>query len=156
MTPLDRRDIADIRVIDSPDAASTETIGAEVAAAMRPGQVVGLVGELGAGKTVFVRGAVRGAGGNPDDVRSPTFTLLNVYGCDPTTVHHFDLYRLQQGSDLEGIGFQDFSRQDGITFVEWADRFPESAAEVDIWVTLEFVEGQDGRKITVRSDTWDS
>lgn len=142
-------------MFDSPDPETTESIGARLAGEARPGQVIGLVGELGAGKTVFVRGAVRGLGGDPLDVRSPTFTLLNLYSCE-TTVYHFDLYRLDSGAELEGIGFYEFTREDGLTLVEWADRFDESAEEVDIWVTLDFVEGQEGRRITVRSRKWDS
>ncbi|MBL6974526.1 MAG: tRNA (adenosine(37)-N6)-threonylcarbamoyltransferase complex ATPase subunit type 1 TsaE [Deltaproteobacteria bacterium] len=137
-------------MFDSPTPDSTESIGARLAGEAHPGQVIGLVGELGAGKTVFVRGAVGWMGGDPLQVRSPTFTLLNLYSC-AMTVYHFDLYRLDSGADLEGIGFYEFAREDGLTLVEWADRFDEVAEEVDIWVTLDFIPGQEGRRITVRS-----
>jgi len=152
---LDGGATIDTQVIISPDPAATESAGAALAGSLERGGVIGLVGELGAGKTVFVRGAVRELGGDPDEVRSPTFTLMNAYQCS-MTVRHFDLYRLHEGSDLEGIGFQDFARDDGLTLVEWADRFAEVADEVDVWVHIEFIDGGDGRKITIRRSGWDS
>lgn len=123
-------------------------MGAEVAAAARPGDVVGLVGELGAGKTVFVRGAVRALGGDPSQVRSPTFTLMNVY-TGRVPVYHFDLYRLAGEDGLESTGFYEFSRADGVALVEWADRLPSVAREVDRWVRIEFLPGNEGRLIRV-------
>ena len=128
--------------------STTESIGARVASEARPGDVIGLAGELGAGKTVLVRGAVRALGGDPSQVRSPTFTLLNVYPTTPP-LYHFDLYRLRSVSDLDAIGFYEFARGAGVSFVEWADRFPELAPEVDRWVRIDFIPGGEGRRIAV-------
>jgi tRNA threonylcarbamoyl adenosine modification protein YjeE len=126
----------------SDDEAATEAAGAYVAGVAVPGEVVGLAGELGAGKTVLVRGLVRALGGDPRHVRSPTFTLLNLYRAR-TPVFHFDLYRLKGAVDLEGIGFYEFTRSEGVAVIEWADRFPEVAAEVDRWVRIDLLPGPD-------------
>ncbi len=126
----------------------TEDLAARLVETAVSGEVYGLVGPLGAGKTVFVRGAVRGLGGDPAQVRSPTFTLMNLYAAR-IPVSHFDLYRLAAESDLDGIGFDEFARGDGVTFVEWADRFREVADAADVLVRIEFGDGPDERRITV-------
>ena len=130
------------------DEAGTEAVGARIASSTSAGDVIGLCGPLGAGKTVFVRGALRGLRGNPHDVRSPTFTLMNVYTAD-LPIYHFDLYRLAKGAELDGIGFHEFARGDGLTIVEWADRFPDASIEVTIWVHIGFDGSECGRSIAV-------
>ena len=107
-----------------------------------------LEGPLGAGKTVFVRGVLRGLGGDPAQVRSPTFTLMNIYGAR-VPVYHFDLYRLAKGAELEGIGFTEFARGEGVSLVEWADRFPDVAPEVTWHVRIAFEGPEGGRAITL-------
>lgn len=137
------------RTFFSDGEAETEAIGGLLAGEARPGQVIGLCGALGAGKTVLVRGVLRGLGGRPEAVHSPTFTLLNVYpGRLP--VHHFDLYRLGSEDELDGIGFYEFARSGGVSLVEWADRFPGLASEVDRWVTIGFVDASDRRRIVIQ------
>lgn len=126
----------------------TEALAAGLMETAVPGEVYGLIGPLGAGKTAFVRGAVRGLGGDPAQVRSPTFTLMNLYAARIPVVH-FDLYRLTAESDLDGIGFDEFARGDGVTFVEWADRFPEVADTADVLVRVEFGDGPDRRRVVV-------
>jgi tRNA threonylcarbamoyl adenosine modification protein YjeE len=121
--------------IDTTDEAGTEAAAARIVADAWPGEVIGLVGDLGAGKTVFVRGAVRGLGGDPDQVHSPTFTLMYRYDAR-LPVFHWDLYRLGQGADLDGIGFHDLADEGAVSLVEWADRFAEMAGEVDRWVFI--------------------
>jgi tRNA threonylcarbamoyladenosine biosynthesis protein TsaE len=118
-----------------PDEAATVEAGAELAREALPGDVLGLVGSLGAGKTVLVRGFVRGLGGDESQVRSPTFTLMNVYDAS-LPVYHFDLYRLRDSVETDGIGFSEFARGDGITLVEWADRVPEVSSEITRWVRI--------------------
>lgn len=130
------------------DEAGTEAVGAEIIRTAGAGAVIGLSGPLGAGKTVFVRGALRALGGNPMDVRSPTFTLMNLYAAD-LPVYHFDLYRLARGAELDGIGFHEFARGDGITIVEWADRFPDVTPEVTLWVRIGFDGSESGRSIRI-------
>jgi len=130
-------------------AAATQEIGANLALALSPGAVIGLCGPLGAGKTVMVRGAVQALGGDPRTVRSPTFTLLNIYPCSPR-VYHFDLYRLHSSDDLEGIGFFEFTHADGITFIEWADRFPEVEQLLTVRVDIAFAGEEDTREVSLK------
>jgi len=81
-----------------------------------------LHGEMGAGKTQFVRGLVRGLGGNPRSVSSPTFVLLNVYESGRLKVFHLDAYRVCGAEDFAAIGFAELLEQRGIVVVEWAQR----------------------------------
>jgi tRNA threonylcarbamoyl adenosine modification protein YjeE len=108
-------------VIESRSADETRRIGRTLAARLTAGDVVGLVGELGSGKTVLTAGLVEGAGAGAF-VASPTFVLQRRYP-GPTLVRHFDLYRLEEPVDLETIGFFD-DLDASITVVEWADRAP--------------------------------
>ncbi len=103
------------------------------------GRSIGMRGILGAGKTVFVRGLVSATGGDPWDVRSPTFTLMNIYNTDPV-FYHFDLFRLKDVHELDGIGFFDFLEMPGTKAVEWADKFSDVITEVDYVILFE---GQD-------------
>jgi len=96
------------------------------------GEVIGLVGDLGSGKTAFVQ-AVAAALGVRGDVKSPTFILMQMFECDTQSkkrgiaqVCHVDAYRLKDSMELEAIGFEDFAgKSDTVTFVEWADRVPK-------------------------------
>lgn len=135
---------------DTLGESETEGLAARLMQSARPGEVYGLVGPLGAGKTVFVRGAVRGLGGDAGQVRSPTFTLMNRYEAR-IPVHHFDFYRLTGFADLEGIGFDEFTRGEAVAFVEWADRIPEVAETVDWVVTIEFGDRPDRRRIRIQA-----
>jgi tRNA threonylcarbamoyladenosine biosynthesis protein TsaE len=101
---------------------ATEAIAADLAATLRGGECVALHGELGAGKTQFVRGLVRGLGGNPRAVSSPTFVLLNIYDSGRLKVFHLDAYRVSGAEDFESIGFSELLEQRGVVVVEWARR----------------------------------
>jgi len=106
----------------------TEQLAEQLAKNLRAGDVIALNGELGAGKTTFVRFLAR-ACGLPDNVRSPTFNILNIYpGKMP--FYHFDFYRLNNTADLENIGGREFiPSEDGITVIEWAEKIPEVLPE---------------------------
>lgn len=107
--------------IELADEAATTRLGADIAAVARIGDVFTLSGDLGAGKTTFARGFVRALAGDPAmDVPSPTFTLVQSYA-GRLPVHHFDLYRLASGSDLDELGF-DEAVSDGVALVEWPER----------------------------------
>jgi tRNA threonylcarbamoyl adenosine modification protein YjeE len=104
------------------DADATARAGAQLAAAMRGGDAVALVGELGAGKTTFVAGlaAALGAGG----AHSPTFALVHEYRGGRLVVWHVDLYRVERASELPELGLDDIAGNPaGVCLVEWADRF---------------------------------
>jgi len=106
----------------SNSVADTEAIASELARGLRGGEVIALHGDLGAGKTQFVRGLVRGLGGNAHSVSSPTFVLLNVYDSGRLVVFHLDAYRVHGPADFESIGFAELLDQRGVVVVEWAER----------------------------------
>jgi tRNA threonylcarbamoyladenosine biosynthesis protein TsaE len=103
---------------------------------LSPDDVVALVGDLGAGKTHFVKGLLEGLE-SADEVTSPTFTLLHEYRGGRLPVFHFDFYRLDHPREIEEIGFDDYLEEGGITVVEWADRFLQVFPERTRWLRLE-------------------
>ncbi len=109
-------------------ARATFELGVRLGASLEPGDVVALVGELGAGKTQLVRGACRGAGVPDAEVASPSFAIVASYhGRVP--VHHADLYRVGDADELYGTGFFDLVGGEGALLVEWADRIPGALPE---------------------------
>lgn len=125
-------------------------MAADLAAAFRGGEVVLLSGELGSGKTAFVRGMARGLGSDPGEVASPTFVLLTAYP-GTLTLHHADLYRLRgDGEDLE-LGLEELPGPGGVLAVEWAERLSD-VPWTRVWrVQLEHA-GEDQRRISVRAE----
>lgn len=108
-------------VLSSP--RETDVFGHAIGKVLRKGDVLALVGELGAGKTALVRGIVTGLGGPVDSVTSPTFMLVHEYqGRLP--LMHLDLYRLQRASEVESIGLSSCFTDETVTAIEWADLFP--------------------------------
>jgi len=102
----------------------TEQLAKSLAKELHAGTVIALNGEMGAGKTTFVRFLARICG-ITDNVHSPTFNILNIYS-GKIPFYHFDFYRLNNAADLENIGGADFiPSQDGITIIEWAEKLPE-------------------------------
>jgi tRNA threonylcarbamoyladenosine biosynthesis protein TsaE len=108
------------RLVQSASPQQTEAIAEELAGELAPGACIALWGELGAGKTRFVRGLVRGLGGEARLVSSPTFVLLNVYPAR-LTVYHLDAYRVM-AEDIEAIGFAELLEQGGLVVLEWPER----------------------------------
>jgi tRNA threonylcarbamoyladenosine biosynthesis protein TsaE len=127
--------------------AETEAVGARLAAGLGPGARVLLYGELGAGKTAFVRGLAEGLGIDPDEVSSPTFTLVQEYRGGRLPLFHVDLYRLASG-DVDDLGL-DALAVDGVLAIEWAERLPRDDAGA-IRVRLEQA-GEDQRRIAIES-----
>ena len=123
--------------------AAGERLGHTLAA----GDVVLLTGQLGAGKTAFVRGLAHGMGAEPDEVSSPTFTLIQEYAGSRATLHHVDVYRLAS-AEIADLGLDELISGDGIVAIEWSERWigrPDDAIEV----TIED-EGEDRRRIAIR------
>jgi tRNA threonylcarbamoyladenosine biosynthesis protein TsaE len=134
---------ASIEVVTRSEA-ETAAIGARLAQTLRPGSVIHLIGDLGAGKTVFVRGLASGLGLDPDEVSSPTFTLIQEYR-GPVTLFHVDLYRLA-GAEVPDLEL-DALAADGIVAIEWADRLPTRDPHA-IVVRIEDA-GEDERRVRV-------
>ena len=105
----------------SKSPAETETLGEQFGRAARRGQVIALSGDLGAGKTQFVRGLARGLG-ILGRVHSPTFTLVNEYGGGRLKLFHLDLYRLETAEQILSAGIEEYLSPDGVSVVEWAER----------------------------------
>lgn len=116
--------------------AETEAIGRQVAENIGVGSVLALKGELGSGKTLFVKGVVAGLGSSAD-VTSPTFTIVHEYRGGRLPVYHFDLFRIENPQALARLGLDDYFFGDGISVIEWADRFPEFVPEQARWIFFE-------------------
>lgn len=135
------------RSVQTDSPAETEGLGAELAGKLAPGTVVLVRGEVGAGKTTFVRGAAR-ALGVKEPVTSPTFTLANRYRGREVTISHLDLYRLE-GLEHEDPGLlEDYLDGGEVTFIEWPERGARELAQADVWVTLTH-RGGDTREIAL-------
>lgn len=132
----------------SSTVAETESIAATFAATLRPGTCVALHGEMGAGKTQFVRGLVCGLGGDPRTVSSPTYVLLNIYDTGRLTVFHLDAYRVHGPDDFESIGFTELLDQAGVVVVEWPSRVDELLPDDRINIRIEST-GDGRRTITI-------
>jgi tRNA threonylcarbamoyladenosine biosynthesis protein TsaE len=125
----------------------TLAVASELAGRFRGGEVVLLTGELGAGKTAFVRGLARGLGGDPEEVASPTFVLLTAYP-GRLVLHHADLYRLRGDGDERELGLEELPGPRGVLAVEWAERLPTMPWPSALRVTLAHA-GDDQRTIRI-------
>ncbi|MGZ3494311.1 MAG: tRNA (adenosine(37)-N6)-threonylcarbamoyltransferase complex ATPase subunit type 1 TsaE [Thermodesulfobacteriota bacterium] len=111
-------------VIPSKSTSQTIRLGKSIGSRLRAGDVVALSGELGAGKTHFIKGLATGAGvGKSTYVSSPSFTLINEYPGE-VPFYHIDLFRLENQKEAEGLGLEDYFQGRGITAIEWADKIP--------------------------------
>lgn len=124
----------------------TEQLGASFAADIPDGSVVAFYGELGSGKTAFVRGMARGMG-IPALVNSPTFTIVNEYAGE-RNLFHFDMYRLGSADELFDIGWEDYLNRNGVCAVEWSENV-EEAFEGDEYVVTFRKLSEASREITI-------
>ena len=125
---------------------ATQNVARELAATLHAGGVLLLSGDLGAGKTTFVRGLAEGLGADPNDVSSPTFTLVHEYRGGRLMLYHADLYRLEKTA-TDDLGLEELGVQDGVLAIEWPDRLTHSLPGA-LPVTIEVVD-EDARRITV-------
>ena len=131
--------------IVSHSAEQTEAIAAEFAQKLRGGECIALHGQLGAGKTQFVRGLVAGLGGDVRSVSSPTYILLNLYDSGRLNLFHLDAYRVGGAEDFEAIGFSELLEQGGVVVVEWASRIAEALPADCMQVSIEHIGPQQRR-----------
>ncbi|MBF0370105.1 MAG: tRNA (adenosine(37)-N6)-threonylcarbamoyltransferase complex ATPase subunit type 1 TsaE [Magnetococcales bacterium] len=130
----------------------TERWGGALARGLGPGCVIALHGGLGAGKTAFARGVIRGLGINEPYITSPTFTLVNPYEGGRLPVYHFDLYRLEGPDDLTLMGAESYLEGGGVVLMEWPERADGWLPEDRLVVEIDFGAGGDEeRKIHLRA-----
>ena len=129
----------------SNNTKETEDAGAMLAKKLKPGDFVALYGDLGVGKTAFVRGAVSVLCKDAE-VCSPTYAIVNRYWGD-IPVYHFDLYRINDDDDLYSTGYYDMIEEDAIIFCEWCEKCPQAIPDNAIKVTI--TRNGDGRRIEI-------
>ena len=120
----------------SDNPSETEKAGREFASDLPAGSIVALTGPLGAGKTRFVKGVVAAIGA-PEEVTSPTFTLIHEYTGGRMPVYHFDFFRIEDPQSAERLGLDEYFFGDGICVVEWADKFSELIPPGARWISFE-------------------
>ena len=126
----------------------TVALGEKLATELPPKAVVLLIGQLGAGKTTLAKGIVKGLGAaRPDDVSSPTFTLIHEYSAN---VYHIDLYRLDTAAQVATLGLEEIFDRRAVVLIEWGERFPELMPEDRIEIRLR-ADGENSRQIELRS-----
>ena len=136
-----------MQVFNSKCEKDTENIAAEFAKTLKCGDVVALFGDLGAGKTAFVRGVAAAFGVSSDVVSSPTFALVNEYDGE-LPLYHFDVYRLENADVTELDWLDDYLFGDGVCLIEWAEYILEVLPKDYIRVELERM-SENERKITI-------
>ncbi len=133
-------------------AEDTFKFGENIGSKAVPGQVITLTGDLGTGKTVFVQGLARGLGID-DYINSPTFTIVQIYESGRLPLYHFDVYRIEDESEMYETGLDDYMYGEGVCVIEWAEMIsgllPEKRTEILIEKDLE--KGFDYRRITVKN-----
>ncbi len=137
-----------LNVLYSHSAEETIKYGVQIGKDLLPGSILCLMGDLGAGKTTFIKGLAQGAGQIVErEVSSPTFSYLHIYS-GTLPIYHFDLYRLRGHEEFRALGFDEYLNGNGISCIEWAERIeailPSNA------LLLQFAhEGEDRRKIVI-------
>jgi len=130
------------------DEDATLALGAALAKALEPGLVIHLEGDLGAGKTTLVRGVLRGLGWE-GPVKSPTYTLLELYEVSRLLLHHFDFYRFQDPQEWIDAGFRETFNGRNVSLIEWPEKAGELLPPPDVAVVLE--SSGEGRNASLRS-----
>ena len=128
--------------------AETERLGREFAEKSKPGSILALQGDLGSGKTQFVKGVAAGLGA-AGEVTSPTFTLVHEYSGGRVPIYHFDFFRIEDRQSAERLGLDEYFFGDGVSVIEWADKFPELIPKQAQWISFE-TKSENGRVITTK------
>jgi tRNA threonylcarbamoyladenosine biosynthesis protein TsaE len=137
-------------IVTTASETQTAAVGRDLAQSLRAGDAVLLQGELGAGKTAFVRGLAEGLGVPADAVSSPTFTLIQEYRGGRLPLFHVDLYRLDDRREIDDLGLEEIAA-DGVLAIEWAEKLPRRPANATV---VRFVHGEgDARTLTIEAMT---
>lgn len=130
----------------------TEQLAGQLYRIIGSGAVVALYGPLGSGKTTFVRGLARVAGVNPEEVNSPSFTLINEYPGGAIPLYHFDLYRVSGSSEVHAAGGDEYLLREGIVCIEWAEKGPSFLPADRYEVRMKIID-RTSREITITRKT---
>ena len=154
MQYLNRKSVFNSFCVHATKEEDTIKVGEVLGRSLKPSDIVALKGELGAGKTVLVKGIAKGLDVK-EEPNSPTFVIMNAYeGRIP--LYHFDFYRVSGVYELEGIGYDDYFYGNGVTVVEWADRvegvFPESAIWIEIKIPVKKNTNSNVREINIEGE----
>lgn len=142
---------------NAPSLKHTRVIADDLTAVLRPGDVVRLEGEMGAGKTTFVRLLAQRFGIAPEAVSSPTFVILNIYGneeSDHPTLAHMDCYRLGDESELDALGWDQIIESDAIVLIEWPQRIDDAIPDDALTIMIDHVDETSRRFRFVIPDAW--
>jgi tRNA threonylcarbamoyladenosine biosynthesis protein TsaE len=131
-----------------PDEAATTRLGERLAGCLAPGMRVYLRGELGSGKTTLVRGLLRGLG-HPGRVKSPTYTIVELYSVSRLNLYHFDFYRFRDPKEWGDAGLDEYFDSDGVCVVEWPEKAGDALPSPDL--ELVFARAAAGRDVIVRA-----
>ena len=125
-------------VFQTKSTSETIRIGKNIGSVLLPGDVVALVGELGTGKTQFIKGLAAGVGvGKPTYISSPSFTLINEYA-GKVPFYNIDLFRLKSEKETEELGLEEYFQGGGITAIEWADKIPSLLPQEILWIHIRY------------------
>jgi tRNA threonylcarbamoyladenosine biosynthesis protein TsaE len=140
-----------MKTLTTHSAEETTELGRQLAAELKPGSIVLLRGDLGAGKTTMVKGIAEGfQAAKADDVTSPTFTLIHEYRGPAVTLYHIDLYRIDTQRELDTLALDDLMTPQSILLIEWGEKFERFAKERDVEITIEHGGGDD-RLVSVKT-----
>jgi len=127
----------------------TKNLGLQFAEHLKPGFVIGLIGDLGAGKTTFAKAVAEGLG-IEDTVTSPTFTIIKEYYDGRLPFYHFDVYRLKSTEEMINLGYEEYFYGEGVTVIEWADKILDLLPEDAIIVEFKSTDNKDERLIMIK------
>jgi tRNA threonylcarbamoyladenosine biosynthesis protein TsaE len=140
-----------MKTFHTQSAEETTELGRQLATELRPGSIVLLRGDLGAGKTTLVKGIAEGfKAAEADAVTSPTFTLIHEYRGPAVTLYHIDLYRIDTQRELDTLALDDLMEPNTILLIEWGEKFERFAKERDVEIGIEHL-GADGRLIHIKT-----
>lgn len=136
--------------MDLPDPAVTERLGHSIASLLRPGDLILLSGDLGAGKTTLIKAVAHGLGIDPAGVTSPTFAIIHEYPEASVPLVHADLYRLGQGADIMETGMEEYIAGEYAVVIEWAEFLPDDFAKDSLSINMLYV-SDTGRKAVIKA-----
>ncbi|HET8888347.1 MAG TPA: tRNA (adenosine(37)-N6)-threonylcarbamoyltransferase complex ATPase subunit type 1 TsaE [Candidatus Angelobacter sp.] len=140
-----------MKTFQTHSAEETTELGRRLAAGLKPGSIVLLRGDLGAGKTTMVKGIAEGFhAAKAEEVTSPTFTLIHEYRGPVVTLFHIDLYRIDTQRELDTLALDDLMTPQSILLIEWGEKFARFAKERDVEIAIEH-RGADDRVITIKT-----